>query len=229
MATLTDAGLKSAVRAAIAVVFLTAFTAGCDRPTPRTYNDFMEDPIARDGAIARCNQDRDATVNDPECANARRAAAAIAVQEERERSEALAAESERKLRELRLQAERAEEAARIAAEEAAAKARAEYEAQYRADEAAEAEQAAAAAAPASSESATESPGASPPTADAVVGAPVAPRPAEPASNLLPSASSGSSGELASSPPDGARAEPTAADGEAGIIPRPFRGTAGATP
>src|SRR5690606_30617941 len=134
MATLIDAGLKSAVRAAGAVVFLTAFTAACDRQTPRTFNDFMEDSIARDGAIARCNQDRDATVNDPECANARRAAAVIAVQEERERSAALAAESERKLRQLRLQAERAEEAARIAAEEAAAQARAEQEAQRGADE-----------------------------------------------------------------------------------------------
>ena len=49
----------------------------------------MDDDIARDGTLARCNENRDETLNDIECANARRAAAAIALRAERERREAL--------------------------------------------------------------------------------------------------------------------------------------------
>lgn len=222
MATLMNAGLNSAVRTASAVVFLTAFTAACDWQAPRTFNDFMEDPIARDGTIARCNQDRDAFVNDPECANARRAAAAVAVREERERNEALTAESERKLLELRLDLERAEEAARLAAEEAAAKTRAEYEAQWRDDDAEEAEQAAAASPPSSESNASPPAGAPADTA-------VPPRSAASPGGLLPSRDSGTPGGLASSPPDDVRGEPSAADSERGIIPRPFRGAGGGTP
>lgn len=222
MATLMNAGLNSVVRTASAVVFLTAFTAACDRQAPRTFNDFMEDPIARDGTIARCNQDRDAFVNDPECANARRAAAAVAVREERERNEALTAESERKLLELRLELERAEEAARLAAEEAAARARAEYEAQWRDDESEEAEQAAAAVPP------PESNVSAPPVGAPAV-APVPPRSAATPGDLLPGRDPGTPGGLASSPPGDARAEPSAADSEGAIIPRPFRGAGGGTP
>lgn len=216
MATQTDAGLRSAVRAASAVVFLAAVTAACDRQAPRTFNDFMEDPIARDGAIARCNQDRDAAVNDIECANARRAAAAVAVREERERNEALAAESERKLRELRLELERAEEAARLAAEEAAAKARAEYEAQWNAAEEPDEQQASAPSPPRE----TAAPVAS------IAGPPVLPRRAAPAADLLPSPNPGP-GELALSPPDDALSDQSGT--ERGIVPRPFRGGEGATP
>ena len=47
----------------------------------------MEDGLARDGVLTRCNQDRDATLTDVECANARRAAAAVALEVERARAD----------------------------------------------------------------------------------------------------------------------------------------------
>ncbi len=61
----------------------------------------MEDGLARDGVLARCNQDRDATLTDTECANARRAAAAVAIEAERGREGALERASEVKLAALR--------------------------------------------------------------------------------------------------------------------------------
>lgn len=88
----------------------------------------MEDQIAREGTLARCNQDREATVNDIECANARRAAAAIALREERERRRAFEVESERKIKALRLEHERELEIARAAQAEAEAAAKAAYDA-----------------------------------------------------------------------------------------------------
>jgi hypothetical protein len=202
------------------VVFLTAFTAACDRQAPRTFNDFMDDPIARDGTIARCNQDRDTTVNDLECANARRAAAAVAVREERERSAALEMESERKLRELRLRAERAEEAARLAAEEAAARERAEYEAQW-ADEPANSAQSV------NAEVLQQTPA----PAETVADSAAPPQAPPPSTDLLQRARQRPS-ELVSSPTRGASAEPSTAGaegGEPGIVPRPFRDASGATP
>ena len=54
-------------------------STGCEQQySPRSFEDFMEDAIARDGALARCNKDRDGTIDDVECSNARRAAAAAA-------------------------------------------------------------------------------------------------------------------------------------------------------
>lgn len=113
--------------------------AGCSTPPPepRTFFFFMEDGIAREGVLARCNQDREATANDAECNNARRAAAAIAVEQERARSAELEAESERKLLALRARAAREAEAQQQA--EAAARAAEEqaYEDQWREPEPAE--------------------------------------------------------------------------------------------
>src|SRR5690606_10770281 len=102
---------------------------GCaPEPAPRTVYDFMEDGYAREGVLARCNRDRVASASDKECANARRAAATIALEAERERAEVLKRESEAKLLALR---ER--EARRAAAEqEAAAAARLAAEAAYEA-------------------------------------------------------------------------------------------------
>lgn len=102
----------------------------CDDPQPISFSVFMDDPIARDGTLARCNEDREATVADIECANARRAAAAIALREERARREALELESERKLAELRAQVEHERAAAREAQLLAEAAARAAYDAQW---------------------------------------------------------------------------------------------------
>jgi hypothetical protein len=64
------------------------------RPEPRSVLDFMEEGHARDGVLSRCNRDRDATLNEPECVNARRAAAALAIEAERARAAKLEREPE---------------------------------------------------------------------------------------------------------------------------------------
>jgi len=113
-------------------VLIGGFVAGCvEPPPPRTFNDFMEDRIAREGTLARCGEDSRATLNDIECANARRAMATIALREERERREALELESERKLAALRDQMALRERAEREAAAAAEAAAQAAYEAFWR--------------------------------------------------------------------------------------------------
>lgn len=88
----------------------------------------MDDGLARDGVLTRCNQDRDATLNDVECANARRAAAMIALEAERARAGQREQESETTLLALR------ERDARVAAaeEQRAAAVRAAAEAAYEA-------------------------------------------------------------------------------------------------
>jgi hypothetical protein len=92
---------------------------------------FMEDGLAREGALTRCNRNRDATLNDVECANARRAAAAVAIEAERARAAELERESERKLVALRQRQARESAAAQEAAAAARAAAEAAYEAQWR--------------------------------------------------------------------------------------------------
>jgi hypothetical protein len=86
----------------------------CSEPQPRTFADFIEDRMVMEGTLARCNADRVATLNDIECANARRAASAIALRIEQQRREDLERESERKLAELRDQLARREQAEREA-------------------------------------------------------------------------------------------------------------------
>ncbi|HVY65205.1 MAG TPA: hypothetical protein VHH11_10340 [Gammaproteobacteria bacterium] len=80
-----------------------ACMAGCDgaQPGPRTYYDFKEDSVARDGVLSRCNEHRDAAANDQECSAARRAAAAAAIEQERLRSGGLEQQSERRIVALR--------------------------------------------------------------------------------------------------------------------------------
>ncbi|HUF71674.1 MAG TPA: EexN family lipoprotein [Gammaproteobacteria bacterium] len=99
--------------------------AGCEAPPPRSFTDFMDDRIAREGTLAHCNQNPVATAEDIECANARRAAATIALRAERERREELERESERKLEALRNEMAERE---RIVRESTLAAARAEREA-----------------------------------------------------------------------------------------------------
>jgi hypothetical protein len=100
-------------------------------PEPRSVLDFMEDGLARDGVLARCNQDRDATLSEAECANARRAAAMLASEADRGSTEALERESERKLVALRERTDRQDAAERDAATAARAAAEAAYEARWR--------------------------------------------------------------------------------------------------
>lgn len=92
---------------------------------------FMEDGLAREGALTRCNRNRDATLNDVECANARRAAAAIALDAELARAAELERESERKLVALRQRQARERAAQEEAATAARTAAEAAYEAQWR--------------------------------------------------------------------------------------------------
>jgi hypothetical protein len=62
----------------------------------------MEDGLARDGVLARCKQDPDVALTDAECVNARRAAAVVALEAERNaRSAELEHASEAKMLALR--------------------------------------------------------------------------------------------------------------------------------
>lgn len=112
------------------VVLLTVLTAACDQQEPRSFEFFMEDAIARDGALARCNQDRAAAAGDIECENARRAAEAVAVAEQKTREAQLRQRSEQTLLAMRDRATQEQEAALRAEQEARAAAEAAYEAQW---------------------------------------------------------------------------------------------------
>jgi hypothetical protein len=121
-----------AVARVVGAVAVTVWFAACQQPAkPRSYEFFMEDGLAREGVLARCNQDRKASVDDPECENARRAAAAIGATGERERTEHNERESSRKLEELRDRAGRRQQAEEQAAAAAKAAEKEAYEAQWR--------------------------------------------------------------------------------------------------
>jgi hypothetical protein len=113
-------------------LLLAAAVAACaPAPEPRSVLDFMEDGLARDGVLARCNEDRDATLSDVECNNARRASATLAAEADRGRNQDLERESERKLVALRERSDRQDEAERAAAAASRAAAEAAYEARWR--------------------------------------------------------------------------------------------------
>jgi hypothetical protein len=94
-------------------------------PPPRSYDEFMDDRIAREGVILRCDANPEQAQDDIECANARRAAATIALSEERARRQDLERESKQKIAALKQEMVERE---RIAREAALAAARAEREA-----------------------------------------------------------------------------------------------------
>src|SRR5262245_34565109 len=120
-----------AVARVAGVLTFTAWVAACQQPArPRSYEFFMEDGLAREGVLARCNQDRTASVDDEECENARRAAATIGASGERERSENYEKQSSRKLEELRDRAARRQQAEEQAAAAAKAAEKEAYEAQW---------------------------------------------------------------------------------------------------
>lgn len=90
---------------------LAVVLAACaPKSEPRTVLDFMDDGFAREGVLTRCNQDREETLNDAECINARRAAATIALEAERARAPELEQRSEAKLVALRDRQSEAESA-----------------------------------------------------------------------------------------------------------------------
>lgn len=74
------------LRAGVCLLLAAAIGACAPESKPRTVLDFMEDGLAREGVLTRCNQDRDATLQDVECANARRASATLAIEAERARA-----------------------------------------------------------------------------------------------------------------------------------------------
>jgi hypothetical protein len=77
---------------------LAAVLVACvPKSEPRTVLDFMDDGLAREGVLTRCNQNRDETLTDEECNNARRAASTLALEAERARAPALEQQSEAKL------------------------------------------------------------------------------------------------------------------------------------
>ena len=118
-------------RALGAALGICLLLAACERPEPRSFAVFMDDSIARDGTLARCNQDPEGTTDDIECAHARRAAATIALRQERDRRQALEVESQRKIEELKQEMVERERIAREAALAAAREERETYEAMWR--------------------------------------------------------------------------------------------------
>ena len=122
-----------------ALVAFVSLGACVDEPPPRSFTEFMDDNIAREGVLARCNEDREATVDELECINARRAAAAIAAIADAEQRGSLEAQSEARRLAARQRAQAQQDAARQAAEQAEADAQAEYEAQFAQADAAQAD------------------------------------------------------------------------------------------
>jgi hypothetical protein len=122
--------LKLGLCAGVAPLLAAALAACAPDPAPRTFYDFMEDGYAREGVLARCNRERDATLSNEECANARRAAAAIALEAERARAPGLQQESEAKLLALRAREARRAAAEREATNAARLAAEAAYEARW---------------------------------------------------------------------------------------------------
>jgi len=116
---------------ALVTVLGTFVVAGCvDEPRPRSYQEFMDDPIAREGTLARCNQERDVTAGDLECVNARRAASTTAARAEAARAEQFEAESDIKREALRDRVGAQQLAARRVEEQAKRAEEASYAAQW---------------------------------------------------------------------------------------------------
>jgi len=94
-----------------AVMVLAGLVAACQgsQPGARTFYDFKEDSVARDGVLSRCDKAPDTSANDLECIAARRAAAAVALEHERSRTDGLERQSERKLVALRDRSARQEQ------------------------------------------------------------------------------------------------------------------------
>lgn len=107
---------RANVRLGMWLLSATLLASACSPPPPRTFDYFLDDQIARDGVLARCDLDPVAAQTDIECANARRAATTIQLRLERERREELERESAAKIEALRRQFEAQQLAAQEAAE-----------------------------------------------------------------------------------------------------------------
>lgn len=87
-------------------------------PPPRSVQYFVENRIVLDSVLTRCNANREATLDNPECANARKAVSRLAAQEEEDTRAKNDASFERQRAGIRQRQDR--EAARIRAREEAA-------------------------------------------------------------------------------------------------------------
>lgn len=118
-------------RSLAVAVGLCAVIAGCvNEPPPRSFTEFMEDRFAREGTLVRCNADRTATANDLECINARRAAAALAAQDDEALRERRDAQSEARLLAARQRQAAQQEAERRAVVAAQVEEQRAYESQW---------------------------------------------------------------------------------------------------
>ena len=89
------------LRTGLTPLFAVVLAACAPKSEPRTVLDFMDDGLAREGVLTRCNQSREGTLKDVECSNARRAAGTLALETERARAPELEQRSEAKLSALR--------------------------------------------------------------------------------------------------------------------------------
>ncbi len=104
--------------------------AACGEPPPRTFQEFLDDPVLLEATLLRCRQEGEAARADANCENARRAAARLAAEAEATRRAEREAASAR-MREERRRREEAEAEARRRAEDAARRAEEEaYEASW---------------------------------------------------------------------------------------------------
>ncbi len=122
---------RSSFRMLLVLSLLVCFTTGCmEEPRPRSYMEFMEDSFAREGTLARCKRDRQATAGDADCINARRAATTLAVRADEALREQREAESEAQRAAASDRAAYAQTALLQAEAAAQAEAEAEYEARW---------------------------------------------------------------------------------------------------
>ena len=121
---------RNSLRLGVGVALLVALGACSPEPVPRSYSEYLEDPVAREATLLRCNRDRAAARYDLECSNARRAAERIAAQAEAARREQLEATSERKRAAARQRIAAQAEARRQVEEMARQRAEAAYEANW---------------------------------------------------------------------------------------------------
>ncbi|MEO0996672.1 MAG: EexN family lipoprotein [Pseudomonadota bacterium] len=99
-------------------------------PPPRKVSEFLEDPIALEATLSRCNADRSRSRDDVECKNAREAGKRISTAEEEERQRLLEEESRRKLEAIRRRNEAMDQRRREAEEAARRLEELQYEQQF---------------------------------------------------------------------------------------------------
>ena len=106
--------------------------AACEKEEApaRSVQEFMDNPILLEAAIVRCQRNRTELRYDKECINAREAVRIVEAEEEAARRAELQAQSEAKLREIRMRQEAEDEARRLAEEQQRLREEAEYHAQF---------------------------------------------------------------------------------------------------